>query len=127
MTPHIPLGITLEEGLQILKSVSSEVLKDQEEDTNFYRVNGEDFDFGFYEQNGQVTSTWYNDSSGRLTPFGKKKKIALYLERYGVKDNWEKGLNNGWIQFYFNEKDKIGMAYGIDKDVIRFNCLADVV
>ena len=121
ITPHIPLGVSLEAGLKILKSVSQEIEKDTDEDQTFYKIQGENYEMGFYEDEGKVTSTWYNDWAGRFTPFGKKKKISLYLQRYGIKKNWEKGINNGWIQFFYNETDNVGMAYGLDKDVIRFN------
>ncbi len=30
-------------------------------------------------------------------------------------------MNNGWITFFFNDTDKLAMAYGNDMDVIRFN------
>ena len=74
-----------------------------------------------YESDGKVSSVWYNDPTGRDVIFGKKKKIALYLQRYGIARDWEKRMNNGWITFYFNDVAQVSMAYGNDMDVIRFN------
>ena len=120
-TPHIPLGISLEEGLGILKSLSSEVEKHDDENENFYKVNAGEFECGFYEKEGKVVSSWYNDPTGRDSEEGINKKVAFYLARYGDVEDWEDGINNGWIQFFVNNKLNIGMAYGLHKDVIRFN------
>ena len=124
-TPHIPLNISSDDALRILKSVSLDIEIEREDEATVYRTTGNGFQFGFYEKNGIVSSTWYNDPSGRRTKFGKRKKVGLYLERYGDKEKWEKGINNGWIQFFFNESEKVGMAYGIHMDVIRFNSFSD--
>ena len=120
-TPHIPLGISLEEGLGIFKSVSSEVEKYDDENENFYKVDAGEFEYGFYEKEGKVVSSWYNDPTGRGSEEGINKKVTLYLARYGDIGDWEDGINNGWIQFFTNNKINIGMAYGLHKDVIRFN------
>lgn len=124
-TPHIPLSISTEEAMEILRNVSSDIEVEENEDDTFYRTAGKGFQFGFHEKNGKVSSTWYNDPSGRKTGLGRKKKISLYLQRYGVNKNWEKGINNGWIQFFINEQEGVGMSYGIDMDVIRFNAFSN--
>jgi hypothetical protein len=120
-SPHIPLGITFEEGLKILQTVSSEIERVDEDNENFYRVSSDEFSCGFYLKSGLVSSTWYDDSTGRDSEDGINLKVTLYLQRYGDISEWEDGINNGWIQFFTNEKSGVGLAYGLHKDVIRFN------
>jgi len=120
-TPHLPLGISLEEGLKILTSISSEIEKHDDENDNFYKIKFSDFECGFYENTGKVISSWYNDPTGRESEEGINQKVSLYLSRYGDIEEWEDGINNGWIQFFTNNKANVGMAYGLHKDVIRFN------
>ncbi|MDM8350882.1 hypothetical protein P8H27_18565 [Pseudomonas sp. sp1636] len=119
-TPHIPAGISLEEGLSIL-SATGKVEEHDDEEELFYKVSYENFDIGFYQSEGKVTAAWYNDPTGRESDEGINQKVTLYLERYGKIEDWEEGINNGWIQFFNNNKNNIGMAYGVHKDVIRFN------
>lgn len=45
----------------------------------------------------------------------------MYLDRYSSLNNWELRLDNGWMQYWFNDVDKMQMVYGLHKDVIRFN------
>ena len=120
-TPHVPLGIDIEKALVILKSVSPKVAKEEIDGELSYRINSNYFDMAIYENNSKVSSIWYNDPSGRLTPFGKKRKIKLYLNRYGDINFWEKRMNNGWMTYYFNDADSVAMVYGNDQDVIRIN------
>ena len=120
-TPHVPLGIDIEDALEILQSVSLKIIKEDIDGELSYRINADHFDMAIYENNGIVSSVWYNDPSGRLTPFGKKRKIKLYLSRYGDINFWEKRMNNGWMTFYFNDADSVAMVYGNDKDVVRIN------
>ena len=120
-TPHVPLGIDIEEALEILKSVTPKVSKENIDGELSYRINSDYFDMAIYENHGKVSSVWYNDPSGRLTPFGRKRKINLYLNRYGDINFWEKRMNNGWMTYYFNDVDSVAMVYGNDKDVIRIN------
>jgi len=122
-TPHIPLGISLAEALDILKTVDEHVYEEADERETSYKASCESFEVAVYEKGGVVSSVWYNDPTGRLTLFGKKKKISCYLSRYGNQNNWEKRMNNGWITFYFNDSEKVSMAYGNDMDVLRFNLL----
>ena len=120
-SPHIPLGLSLCDALDILKSVSPDIIEEVENDEKSYRVNCPDFDMAIYETDGKVTSVWYNDPTGRNLLFGTRRKISLYLNRYGDPKGWKKTMNNGWITFYYNEKADVAMAYGNDMDVIRFN------
>jgi len=119
--PHIPLGISLEEGIEILSSVATEVEKYEEEKEDFYKVSSGESEFGFYTKDNLVHASWYNDPSGRDSEEGINTKVTLYLMRYGQIDGWEDGINNGWIQFFTNEQAKVGMSYGLHKDVLRFN------
>jgi len=122
-TPHIPLGISLQEGIEILKGVSSGIQKLVVEREDFYVVSSGDWECGFYARDGIVHSSWYNDSLGRESEEGISTRLALYLARYGNIDDWKDGRNNGGIQFFVNEKSGVGMAYGLHKDVLRFNQL----
>ncbi len=119
--PHIPLGISVEDGIIILNSISNDIEKYIEEREDFYKVSSQDWEFGFYSRGGLIHSTWYNDPLGRESQEGIDTKVTAYLVRYGSIDDWKEGLNNGWIQFFINENAGIGMAYGLHKDVLRFN------
>lgn len=120
-TPHVPLGIPISDALDILKNAKDDISKTVEDEEVSYKISTEFFEVAVYEKNGIASSVWYNDPTGRLTFFGKRKKIKLYLARYGQSSNWEKRMNNVWITFFFNDTDKLAMAYGNDMDVIRFN------
>jgi len=120
-TPHIPRGTAMSEALDILKTVSPNVEKYEDDRETFYKARCAEFEMGFYESDGKVTAVWYNDPVGRESQDGINTKVSLYLARYGEIEDWEVGINNGWIQFFMNDKNKIGMAYGLHKDVIRFN------
>lgn len=121
--PHIPLGISLEEGLKILNSVSADIEKLPGEREDFYKVGAKGWECGFYSKGDVVRSSWFNDPLGRESQEGIDLKIDAYLARYGSIDDWEEGLNNGWIQFFLNKNAGVGMAYGLDKDVLRFNSI----
>lgn len=56
-SPHIPLGISLDEGLKILESFSSEIEKRTDKEGEFYKIVFDNWECGFYERNGIVTST----------------------------------------------------------------------
>lgn len=122
-TPHIKLGISIAEGIEILQSIATQIEKHEEDTEDFYKVIGEDFECGFYAKDGVIHSSWYDDQLGRNSEAGINEKLLLYLSRYGAIDDWTQGIDNGWIQFFNNEKAKIGMAYGLHKDVLRFNYL----
>ncbi|MCJ8273605.1 MAG: hypothetical protein MJK04_29920 [Psychrosphaera sp.] len=122
-SPHIPLGISLDEGIEILKSVTPAIEKHKDEEDDFYKIINDNWECGFYEKGGLITSTWYNDPAGRDTDDGVNLKVTQYLSRYGELDDWEDGINNGWIQFFLNTNSGVNMAYGLHKDVIRFNSI----
>lgn len=119
-TPHIPLGIGLQDGLSILGSIGGDMIVDRDKEV-LYRVNTTNFDVGFFVQDDFVSSTWYNDPAGRMVALGRTRKVRLYLERHGAIEHWEMRLDNGWMHYWFNEIDHLQMVYGIHKDVIRFN------
>ena len=121
--PHIAPGTTLSDALDILKNVSSQIEKHDDKNETFYKVSCDVFEMGFYEEDGKVKAVWYNDPIGRKSQDGINMKVTLYLSRYGEIDDWEDGINNGWIQFFINNKTNVGMAYGLHKDAIRFNFL----
>ncbi|WP_413665442.1 hypothetical protein ACG1BZ_09715 [Microbulbifer sp. CNSA002] len=120
-TPHIPLNIELEEALGILRSTGLDVLEKKEDEDNFYRVSSPSYECGFYEKENRVIASWYNDPSGRESEDGITQKLNAYLQRYGELSSWESGINNGWIQFFQNEDSSTSLAYGLHKDVLRFN------
>lgn len=119
-SPVIPLGISIDEGLAILNTLGATKIEKDGEDVS-YRVSAQEFDVAIYEDHGIVKSVWFNDPLGRIWKLGKKRKIKLYLERYGSMEDWELRMNNGWMEYYFNEKSNVAMVYGIHNDVIRFN------
>ncbi len=123
-TPHIPLGITRDAALKLLKELSYKVEEQADEKELFYKASTTEFECGFYIHDGIVSASWYNDPTGRDSQDGINKKVTLYLARYGDLDNWEDGINNGWIQFFTNNASEVGMAYGLHKDVLRFNDLS---
>jgi hypothetical protein len=122
--PHIPLGINLEEAIEILAGVSSDIEKYEQEKEDFYKVASGEWECGFYTKGGVVHSTWYNDPYGRGDEMGLNRKVTLYLLRYGDINDWEEGLNNGWIQYFSNEVSGVNLAYGLHRDVLRFNQIA---
>ena len=120
-TPHIPLGISLDDGLNILREVSLEIEKTEKNTETFYKVIGDSFECGFYEKDNTVIASWYNDPIGRDNEDKLNLKVSLYLARYGDINDWESTLNNGYIQLFNNEKSGHSMAYGLHMDVIRIN------
>ena len=120
ITPHIELGIDIDEGLNILNSLGAPISATNGKEKSF-TCSTPKYDVSVYETEGKVSSVWFNDPSGRFWSKGKAKKISLYLARYGNLADWQARLNNGYIQFYFNDVLGLSMAYGIHKDVIRFN------
>ena len=126
ITPHLPLGIGLEEGLSILKSTGLEITQVNEQRECMHKASGRRFSAAIHSAAGdRVVSAWYDDSAGRLTAWGRQAKIKLYLSRYGNLTDWEKRMENGWIRYWFNPVSKVAMAYGIHGDVLRFNIYDD--
>lgn len=118
-TPHIPLGISIEEGLRIISELGE--VKEENDKEHSFRVDTEDFDLAIYEKEGKVKSVWFSDPTGRIWNLGKKRKIDLYLKRYGNLEDWEERMDNGWMKYFFNSKSNSAMVYGLHMDVIRFN------
>ncbi len=120
VTPHIPLRISLSEGLRILGAVGEPVhqLADSEP---CWRVDGNHFSVAIYRREEVVGSVWYDDPNGRDTELLKLKKIEAYLARYGALKHWEMRMDNGWMRYWFNAHDKASMVYGVHMDVLRFN------
>ncbi|WDT84421.1 hypothetical protein [Alteromonas sp. 009811495] len=116
----MPLGIPIEDGLAILKKIGSPVFFESEEERQ-YKFSNAAYNVAIYETDGIVSSAWYDDPIGRSWNLGRQKKVNLYLSRYDNISNWEARLNNGYIQFYFNDTLGLSMSYGLHKDVIRFN------
>lgn len=84
-----------------------------DEENDFYKIIFDNWECSFYEKGGLVTSTWYNDFTGRGTEEGINIKVTSYLNSYGALDDWEDGINNGCIQFFINTKSGINMVYGL--------------
>lgn len=120
ITPHVELLIPIKDGVRILERVGNEIVEEKEGEHAFF-VSSDKFEMRIYEKNGLVESVWYDDPMGRIWPGGKTRKINLYLERYGSLSNWELRMNNGWMKYYFNDVDEVGVVYGIHNDVIRVN------
>ncbi|MDO6569274.1 hypothetical protein Q4561_19590 [Alteromonas sp. 1_MG-2023] len=106
--------------MAILKKIGNPVFSESDKERQ-YKVSNSACNVAIYETNGFVSSAWYDDPIGRFWNLGRQKKVNLYLSRYDVISNWEARLNNGYIQFYFNDALGLSMAYGLHKDVIRFN------
>ena len=117
--PSIPLGLKLADGLFILKSIGRVVEESGTE--HRYAVVTRGIRISIYAKDCTVTSVWYDDPTGRESEAGKIRKVELHLKRYGSLENWELRMENGWMNYWFNPKDKAAMVYGTHKDVIRFN------
>lgn len=122
-TPHIPLGLAIEEAVIILQRFGIPVQEESEAERS-YRVQTPLFGVAVYPNGGKVGSVWYDDPTGRDSELGRARKVEAYLARYGPLKNWERRLDNGWMHYWFNPSDRAQMAYGIHKDVIRFNILS---
>ncbi len=119
-SPHIPLRISMLEGLEILKSTGYEITEEAVNE-HCLKVETPSFSAAIYVKDNEVSSVWYDDPIGRDSTTGKEQKVELYLSRYGLLSNWELRMDNGWMHYWFNPSDKVAMVYGIHKDVIRFN------
>jgi len=104
-----------------LVSKNNNVIKEIENNELCYRINTQVFSIAIFITKKKVSSVWFDDPFGRKTASGRKFKIESYLARYGNLSNWEKRMNNNWMEYYYNPIDKVSMVYGIHNDVIRFN------
>jgi len=120
ITPHVDLGVSLHVGVAVLRSTGALVYGEK----RTYRVSLPGYQMAIYDGGGFVSSVWYDDPAGRLTPFGKRRKIKLYMDRFTKNGSWQLRINNGWMKFYFNDVDHIQLVYGLHMDVIRINSSA---
>ncbi|MFH1814228.1 MAG: hypothetical protein ABIF28_08685 [Pseudomonadota bacterium] len=119
-TPHVPLRISLPEGIEILRSTGYTATEETGAEHRF-KVETPRFAVAIYAKDNEVGSVWYDDPTGRKTAPEKERKVELYLMRYGSLSNWELRMDNGWMHYWFNPIEKVAMVYGLHKDVIRFN------
>lgn len=122
-TPHVELGSPIAQGIAILKATGGEVFEKMDGEARTIRVNLPEYEMAVYDTGGVVSSVWYNDPAGRLTAFGKRRKIKLYSERFTSKGYWELRISNGWMLHLFNDIDRCHLVYGIHMDVIRINSI----
>ena len=123
-TPHVELGVPLDVGLAVLRSTGAAVREEMERDERSYRIDLPNYAMAIYDRAGVVSAVWYGDSAGQLTPFGKSRKLKLYMQRFTKNGKWDYRMNNGWMKYYFNDIDRVGLVYGIHMDVIRINSLS---
>jgi len=124
ITPHVDLGVSLHVGVAVLRSTGAVVSEEVDGEERTYRVSLPGYQMAIYERGGFVSSVWYDDPAGRLTPFGKRRKIKLYMDRFTKNGSWQLRINNGWMKFYFNNVDRMQLVYGLHMDVIRINSWA---
>lgn len=125
-TPHVELGIPTSRGTALLEATGGNVFEEMDGEARTLRVNLPKYEMAIYDTGGVVSSVWYNDPAGRLTSFGKQRKIRLYTERFTLKGSWELRISNGWMLHLFNDVDRLNLVYGIHMDVIRINSVASV-
>ena len=117
---HVPLRLPVVDALRLLRELELPV-RESKDDEHHYRVQGRGYNVAIYPVDGLIRSVWYDDPIGRESDRLTKMKIDLYLARYGLILNWRKGMANGWMEYWYNDRDRVGMVYGIHMDVIRFN------
>jgi|GEM_PF-184069 len=124
-TPHIALGSSMKDALMILQRFGKP-LQEVSGKEHHYRLEAGAFRMALYPKGEAVGSVWYDDPTGRTSETARAHKVEAYLLRYGKLQNWERRLDNGWMHYWFNPVDRAQMAYGIHKDVIRFNQYQEV-
>jgi hypothetical protein len=117
---HIPLRLSVENGLALLRELELPIVEHRDDEHHF-RVDARGYNVAIYPVDGVIRSVWYDDPTGRGSKRNLPRKIRCYLSRYGELKNWRKGFSNGWMDFWYNERDRVGMVYGLDMDVVRFN------
>jgi len=119
-SPHIALGVNLNDALEVMRSLGCEVLEERTKEHSF-QVDTPEFSVAIYPEEDRVRSVWYDDPTGRESEKRVEEKVRLYLQRYGDLKNWEQRMDNGWMRYWFNPSDGAAMVYGVHNDVIRFN------
>ena len=119
---HVPLRLPIAGALRLLRELELPI-QESNDDEYHYRVDGRGYRVAIYPVDGLIRSVWYDDPTGRESDDGIRAKTELYLLRYGPISNWRKGMTNGWMDYWFNDSDHVGMVYGIQMDVIRFNVI----
>ena len=120
-TPHVPLRQARELSTSQLQDAGCQLVG-EEGDAQLFASPGDDFVVTIHAADGFVTSVVYDDPAGREDKAGKAQRTRLYLVRYGAYSNWTMQMRNDWMEYWFNPVDKVAMVYGIDMDVLRFNC-----
>ena len=64
-TPHVPLGVSIDEGFEEFKKFGVITRTEDEGDDKVYRISTDSYDAALYERDGIVRSIWYDDPSGR--------------------------------------------------------------
>jgi len=126
-TPHVDLAIPVADAVAVLEATGATVDEEYDGDERAFRVSLPGFEMAIYDVNGKVSVVWYNDPAGRLTAFGRRRKVRLYMDRYTESGDWERRLGNAWMDYFWNDEDSVQLVYGIDKDVIRINSLRNRV
>lgn len=121
ITPHVDLGVPIARGLRILEATGAPIEEEREEGALSYRVDLPEFGMAIHETDGNASAVWYDDPAGRLTPFGRRRKLRLYLARYASTGSWRRHTEGGGIAHFYNDADGLHLAYGAHQDVIRIN------
>lgn len=118
--PFVPLGISLDAGLALLRNTGAAIVEESENEHSF-KVQLEEAAVAIYTHGQRVDSVWYDDPLGRWSDRGKKRKIELHLARYAALPGWSVWNENDWMKYWKHGEVPIRMVYGIHMDVIRFN------
>ena len=63
-----------------------------------------------------MAATWPDEVYRRI--------VGVFCEGlHGALTNWQKRMTNGWMDYWYNEPDRVAMVYGCHMDAIRFNRL----
>jgi len=75
-TPHIPLRSNLRDGIEILKSIGSNVIENIESE-HYFKVEIASFTMALCAKENHVASVWYDDPIGWESDSGKEDR-ALF-------------------------------------------------
>jgi len=119
---HVPLGLSVAAGLKLLRELEMPI-DEHTDDEHHFRVDARGYSVALYPKGDRIGSVWYDDPTGRDSSDERLLKVEAYLARYGELKNWRKGMTNGWMDYWYNDTDKVGMVHGLHMDVIRFNAV----